>query len=137
MATAVFVPTSSVLTINSVDLSDQCQSAVMRYEKEALAKDTIASTARTFTAGLENNTCSVTLMQSYASSEPWATLKSLIGTTTTVTIKVASGSASATNPVHTLTGAYLAGLDVYNSAAGELSQVVAEFTGGSYTTVEV
>jgi hypothetical protein len=135
MATATFIPKTSVLTVNSVDLSDQVVSATMRFEYDALPIDTIASSAHNFTAGLENNSCSITFLASYASSEPWATLSSLVGTTTTITIKPATGASSATNPTHTLTGTFVPGFDVYSGSAGELMQIVLETQGGSYTSV--
>lgn len=135
MATAVFVPKTSVLTVNSVDLSDQVQSATMRFEYDALPADTIADSAHKFVPGLENNSCSITFLASYANSEPWATLSSLVGTTTTITIKPASGAASATNPTHTLTATFCPGFDVYNGSAGELMQIVFETQGGTYTSV--
>ena len=135
MATAIFVPRTSVVTVNSVDLSDQVQSATLRYEVDALVTDTIASSAHSFGQGLENNSCSITFMMSYIASEPYATLKGLIGATTTVTIKAVTAATSATNPVHTLTGTFLSGLDVYNASAGELSVVTAEFVGGTYSEV--
>ena len=135
MATAIFVPRTSVVTVNAVDLSDQVQSATMRYEVDALVTDTIASSAHSFGQGLENNSCSITFMMSYASAEPYATLKSLIGATTTITIKPASGAASATNPTQTLTGTFLPGIDVYNASAGELSTITCEWVGGTYSEV--
>ena len=135
MATATFIPKTSVLTVNAVDLSDQVQKATMRFEYDALPTDTIASAAHSFTAGLENNSCSITFLASYATSEPWATLSSLVGTTTTITIKPATGAASATNPVHTLTGTFCPGFDVYSGSAGELMQIVFETQGGVYTSV--
>lgn len=135
MATAIFVPKTSVVTVNSVDISDQVQSAVMRFEFDALVTDTIASAAHSFDAGLQNNSATITFMMSYIASEPYATLKGLIGATTTVTIKAVTAATSATNPVHTLTGTFLSGLDVYNASAGELSVVTAEFVGGTYSEV--
>ena len=69
MATAIFVPRNSIVTVNAVDLSDQVQSATMRYEYDALVTDTIASSAHTFADGLQNNTCSITFMMSYGRSK--------------------------------------------------------------------
>ena len=130
MPTAIFVPRNSIVTVNGVDLSDQVQSATMRYEYDALVTDTIASSAHTFADGLQNNSCSITFMMSYAATEPYATLKALVGNTTTITIKPSTGTTSATNPVQTLTG-----IDVYNASAGEISTITAEWVGGTYTEV--
>ena len=135
MATAIFVPKTSVVTVNSVDISDQVQSAVMRFEFDALVTDTIASSAHSFDAGLQNNSATITFMMSYAATEPYATLKSLVGNTTTITIKPSTGATSATNPVQTLTATFLPGIDVYNASAGEISTITAEWVGGTYTEV--
>ena len=107
MATSVYLSNPSV-TINSVDLTDQCTAATITYTAEALENTAFGSTARTYTAGLYNNSVTVTLYQSYAASETYATLSTLVGTTTTVIVKPATGAESATNPGFTLTGALLA-----------------------------
>jgi hypothetical protein len=70
---------------------------------------------------------------SYASSETYATLSALVGTTTTVVVKPATGSEGATNPGFTLTGAFLAELPVINATMGELSTVDVTFVGGVYS----
>jgi len=71
----------------------------------------------------------------YAASEVYATLKALVGTRTTVTLKPTSAATSATNPVFTLTGCYLETLPVLTGAVGEMSQIDITFTGGVYSEV--
>jgi hypothetical protein len=75
---------------------------------------------------------------SYAAAETYATLASLVGTTTTV--KVASTdaaltTATATAPRFELVGCYLETLPVINATMGELSTISITFTGGVLTTV--
>ena len=70
---------------------------------------------------------------SYASGETYATLSSLVGTTTTLRVQPTSGADSATNPGFILTGAFLAELPVISATMGELSTVDVTFTGGVYT----
>jgi hypothetical protein len=130
MATSVYLSNPSV-TINSVDLSDQCTAATITYNVEALENTAFGSTARTYTAGLANNSITVTLYQSYAGSETEASIYSLVGTTTTLVLKPASGAASATNPSYTLTGAYLESHTPINASLGELSTIDLTFTGGT------
>jgi hypothetical protein len=130
MATSVYLSNPSV-TINSVDLSDQCTAATITYNVEALENTAFGSTARTYTAGLANNSVTVTLYQSYAGSETEASIYSLVGTTTTLVLKPASGAASATNPSYTLTGAYLESHTPINASLGELSTIDLTFTGGT------
>lgn len=130
MATSTYLSNPSV-TINSVDLSDQCTSATVTYTAEALESTAFGDTARKYTSGLQNNEVTVTLYQSYAGSETEATIYTLVGTTTTLVIKPASGAVSATNPSYTLTGAYLESHTPIAASLGELSTVTLTFRGGT------
>jgi len=132
MATSVYLSNPSV-TINSVDLSDQCTAASITYTVEALENTAFGSTARTYTSGLANNSITVTLYQSYAASETEVSVYSLVGTTTTLVLKPSSGAVSATNPSYTLTGAYLESHTPINASLGELSTIDLTFTGGTLT----
>lgn len=132
MATSTYL-SAPVVTVNSVDLSDQSSSAVITRVIEALESSSFGSNSRTYTAGMENSTITVTLYNSYAVTETYATLKALVGTQTTVTIKPTSAATSATNPVHTLTGCYLETLPLINGQLGALDTIDITFTGGVYT----
>lgn len=130
MATSTYLSNPTV-TINSVDLSDQCTSATVTYTAEALEATAFGDTARKYTSGLQNNEVAVTLYQSYAGSETEATIYSLVGTTTTIVLKPASGATSSTNPSYTLTGAYLETHTPIAASLGELSTVTLTFRGGT------
>lgn len=130
------MPTSTYLsnptvTINSVDLSDQCTSATVTYTAEALESTAFGDTARKYTAGLQNNEVTVTLYQSYAGSETEATIYGLVGTTTNLVLKPSSAAVSATNPSYTLTGAYLESHTPIAASLGELSAITLTFRGGT------
>ena len=132
MATSTYL-SSPVITVNSVDLSDQTSSAVITRVIEALESSSFGSNSRTYTSGMENSTITVTLYNSYAVTETYATLKALVGTQTTVTIKPTSAATSATNPIHTLTGTYLETLPLINGQLGALDTIDITFTGGVYS----
>jgi hypothetical protein len=121
------------ITINSVDLSDQCTSAVINYVSEQLENTTFSNTSRSFTAGLFSNSVTVTLYQSYAASETEASIYSLVGTTTTLVLKPTSSAVGATNPSYTLTGAFLSAHTPINASLGELSTIDLVFAGGVLT----
>jgi hypothetical protein len=121
------------ITINSVDLSDQCTSAVINYVSEQLENTTFSNTSRSFTSGLYSNTVTVTLYQSYAASETEASIYSLVGTTTTLVLKPSSSAVGATNPSYTLTGAFLSAHTPINASLGELSTIDLTFAGGVLT----
>ena len=136
MATTVYLSNPNV-TINSVDLTDQCTSAVINYVYEQLETTAFGDTARKFggsaVTSLQNNTIEVTLYQSYAASETEATIFGLVGIVTTLVVAPASGVVSATNPFYTLVGAYLSSHTPINASLGELSEITLTFSGGVLT----
>ena len=132
MATTTYL-SNPVVTINSVDLSDQCSAATLTRTVEALESTAFGSTSRVYTGGLENNELTCTLYMSYAASETYATLAALVGTQVTVQVQPAVGTESATNPKFILTGTYLEALPVMNASLGELSTIDITFQGGVYS----
>jgi len=136
MATSVYL-SSPVIQINSVSLTDQCTSATINYVYEQLETTSFGDTARKFggaaVTSLQNNSIEVELYQSYAASETEATIFGLVGITTTIIVAPASGIASATNPIYTLTGCYLESHTPINASLGELSTITLSFAGGVLT----
>ena len=132
MATSTYL-SNPVVTVNSVDLSDQCTAATFTHRFDQLESTAFGDTARKYTAGLGNHEVTLSLYMSYAATETYATLSSLVGTTTTVRVQPAAPPDSATNPGFVLTGAFLAELPVINATMGELSTVDVTFVGGTYS----
>jgi len=136
MATTVYL-SNPTITINSVDLQDQCTSAVVTYAFDQLETTAFGDTARKFGAStvtsLQNNTIEVELYQSYVASETEATIFGLVGIQTTIIVKPTSAAVSATNPSYTLTGCYLASHTPINASLGELSLLTLTFAGGVLT----
>ena len=133
------MPTSTylsnpVVTVNSVDLTDQISASSLVRVIEALESTSFGKTARVYVGGLENSTLTLTAYNSFAATETYATLAALVGTATTVTIKPTSAATSATNPIFTLTGCYLETLPVVNAALGALDTIDITFTGGVFTS---
>ena len=136
MATTVYL-SNPTLTVNSVDLQDQCTSATINYVYEQLETTAFGDTARKFggsaVTSLQNNSIDVELYQSYAASETEATIFNLVGVQTTLVLKPTSAAVSATNPSYTLTGAYLESHTPINASLGELSTITLTFAGGVLT----
>jgi hypothetical protein len=136
MATTTYL-SNPTLTINSVDLQDQCTSATINYVYEQLETTAFGDTARKFggsaVTSLQNNSIEVELYQSYAASETEATIYGLVGIVTTIVIKPTSAAVSATNPSYTLSGAYLESHTPINASLGELSTITLTFAGGVLT----
>jgi len=136
MATSTYLSNPDI-KIGAVSLTDNCSSAVLTRTIEALESTAFGSTSRVYTAGLESNTLELELYASYAAAETYATLKSLVGTSVTVTVSPSATSpGTATNPTFTLTGTYLESLPVMNAALGALGTMSISFQGGVYSVVE-
>ena len=131
MATSTIL-SNPVVTVNSVDLSDQCTSATFTQRYAELTATAFGDLDNKYVKGLGDHEVTLDLYMSYAASETYATLKDLVGTATTVVVKPAVGTDSATNPGFTLTGAFLAELP-HSFALGELSTTSITFHGGVYT----
>lgn len=134
MATSTYL-SNPVVTVNAVDLSDQCSGATVNQTFAQLSNTAFGDTAMKYTAGLQENSVTLDLYWSTASSETYATLKSLVGTSTNVTIKQTSAAVSATNPLGTLTGGFLAELPVVYTV-GELATCSVTFNGGTFAYTE-
>jgi hypothetical protein len=132
MATSTYL-SNPLVTVNAVDLSDQTTAATVTHRFDQLEATAFGDTDRKFVKGLGNHEVTLSMYLSYAASETYATLASLVGTTTTIVVKPATGSESATNPGFTLTGAFLAEMPVISATMGELSTVDVTFVGGVYT----
>lgn len=132
MSTSVYLANPQV-TIATVDVSNQCTAATFTRVTESLEQTAFGGTARVYTSGLQNNEITLTMYQSYALLETYATLAPLVGTTTTVIVKPTSAADGATNPGFTLTGCYLETLPMVNATLGELSTIDITFTGGVYS----
>jgi hypothetical protein len=131
MATSTIL-SNPVVTVNSVDLSDQCTSATFTQRYAELTATAFGDVDNKYVKGLGDHEVTLDLYMSYAATETYATLKDLVGTATTVIVKPAVGTDSATNPGFTLTGAFLAELP-HSFALGELSTTSITFHGGVYT----
>ena len=132
MATSTYL-SNPVVTVNSVDLSDQCTSAVFTQRYDQLEATAFGDSSHKFVSGLGNHELTLTLYMSYATSETYATLKDLVGTTTTIRVQPAAPPDSATNPGFVLTGCFLPELPVINASMGELSQIDVTWVGGVYS----
>jgi hypothetical protein len=113
--------TDCYFAINSVDLSAWVKEISLTYEAETLDETTMSATTRINKGGLLGWNASVTFKQDFASSAPDVTLFSLIGTTTTITIRPVAGTiVGPTNPNYTGTALVKSYAPVGNSV-GDLA----------------
>ncbi len=134
MATSTYL-TNQVVTVNSILLTVFATTAVLTRTITSADVTSFGETARTYGATLEDSELTVTLYMTYATAEVYATLKSLVGTRTTVKVKPSNSTTLPANPEMVLTGAYLESLPVLNASLGEISSIDITFKGGVYSEV--
>jgi hypothetical protein len=137
MPTSTYLSNPDVL-FGAVNLSDQCTSVQLVRTVEALESTAFGGNSRVFTAGLDSIELTLTMYASYAASESYATLSTLVGTQiATITVSPAApttpGTYSATNPGFIISGGYLESLPVMNASLGTLATMDIVVRGGVYT----
>ena len=137
MSTSTYLSNPGVM-INSVNLTNQCTSATVTNRVNALESTAFGGTSRVYVAGLFDQEITLELYMSYAATETYATLASLVGVSTTVKVATSDAAlttASATSPRFELVGAFLAELPVIDATMGELSTISITFQGGVLSTI--
>lgn len=129
---AQIVLTNASILVNAIDLSNRANSVTVTYEIDSVESTTFGSGAHTFVGGLQNITVDIEFMQDFAAANVEATIFPLVGTQTTVAIKPTAGvPTSATNPLYTISSAFLAAHTPVAAAVGELAMTSLSFTGGT------
>ena len=128
---AVKVLTNASITVNAIDLSTKSNSVTLNYEIDSVEVTAFGDGGHKFVGGLQNLSCDIEFMQDFAAAEVEATIFPLVGTTTTVTVRGSSTATSATNPLYTLSGTFLAAHTPVAAAVGELAMTSLSFTGGT------
>jgi len=128
---AVLALTNASITINAIALADHANSITVNYEIDSIEVTAFGDSGHKFTGGLQNNSVEISLMQDFAASNVEATIYPLVGTTTTLAIKATTAATSATNPLYTISNAFLAAHTPVAGAVGELAMTSLTFTGGT------
>ena len=133
MATSTIALTNASVSIGAVDLSDQVQSVTLTVGFDQLETTAMGDTGRKYTKGLQSVDVSLTMFNSYGSSEVEATLWDVCGDdAVTLVISPNGTTESATNPEYTITGAHLSTFTPIVGTVGELSMVTVTFVGGTW-----
>ena len=118
------------ITVNGVVLSNRANSVELVYEVESVEVTAFGGN-RSFIGGLQNNTITIEFMQDFAAANVEATIFPLVGTQTSVTVRASSTATSATNPLYTVSGTFLASHTPVSATVGELAMTSLTFTGGT------
>ena len=136
MPTTTFLNNTLVVTLNSVDLSDQVTAVTINQTFDELETTSMGASSHTFVKGLESSTVTLDFINSYASSEVAATLQAAYGTTVPLVIKPTSAVISATNPEYQTT-ILVNNLTPVSGSVGDLSTQSITFTCNSPIVVDI
>ena len=136
MPTTTFLNNTLVVTLNSVDLSDQVTAVTINQTFDELETTSMGASSHTFVKGLESSTVTLDFINSYASAEVAATLQAAYGTTVPLVIKPTSAVISATNPEYQTT-ILVNNLTPVSGSVGDLSTQSITFTCNSAIVVDV
>lgn len=128
---AVLTLTDASITVNTVSLGSRANSVSVNYEIDSVEITAFGSVGHIFAGGLQNNSVEISFFQDFATSNVEATVFGLVGTTTTLAIKATSAATSATNPLYTISSAYLASHTPVAGSVGEVAMTTLTFTGGT------
>lgn len=117
---AVYLQNGVQLTVNAINLSQYVSSITLNRNFEELDITAMGDVGRKQIAGLEASSITIDFFNDFAASTVAPTLDSLVGTTTTVTVKPAAGATSATNPLYTMT-VLVNNITPINGAVGDLA----------------
>ena len=123
---AQFVFTNPKVTINTVDLSDHVKRVVLNYGADMLDDTVAGDTTRSRIGGLLDWSIEVEFIQDFAAAKVDATLFTLVGATTALTVQPVNAAISATNPEFQGTGC-LESYGPMGNAIGELASTRAVF----------
>ena len=136
MATTTFLNNTLVVTLNSVDVSDQVTAATINQTFDELETTSMGGNgSHTYVKGLESSSVTLDFLNSYAAAEVATTLQSAYGTTVALTIKPTSAVISATNPEYQTT-ILVNNLTPVSGSVGDLSMQSITFTCNSPIVVD-
>jgi hypothetical protein len=118
---SVFLNNKVGVKVNSVDLSDHCQSVTLNRTFDELSVVAMGDTSAKAVKGLETSSITIDFLNDTASASVLQTLQAAYGTTVTVVLlQDKSAAVSATNPLYTMS-VLVNNLTDINGAVGDIA----------------
>jgi len=95
---AKFAATDFAITIGGTDFSDSLAAVTLDISREQLETTSFGNTARSYIAGLEDASVTLSFHQDFAAGSVDSFIHSNLGGTVAVVIKPTSGAVSSSNP---------------------------------------
>ena len=117
---AVYMSDDVAITINAVNLSNHVTSVTFSEIADELETTAFGQSFRSRIGGLKDGSLDVDFNQDFAASNVQATIRTLLGTVTVITLKPTSAAVSATNPSYTFS-VLVTEWPTFGNAVGELA----------------
>lgn len=121
------------VTINSVDLSTSIRKVTLDESANELDDTAMGATTESRKGGLKKWTIDIEFIQNHTGSSVEQTIRPLLGSTTTITVKPTSTATSASNPQFSGT-ALVAGFKTFDVTVGDLATAAARFVNAGTLT---
>lgn len=131
MATTTFLSNPNLVSVNAVDLTDNCSSVSLTLGNTALDATAFGATGLSMTSGLQTVSGSLTLFAAYGTGEVEATIYAEVGLGTTDIIVQKGSTISATNPKWTITNCMIKDYPI-EMKVGELQIMTVNFEAGTW-----
>ena len=117
---AVFAATDFDISIGGTDFSDSLAAVTLDISKEQLETTAFGDSARTYIAGLQDASVTLSFHQDFAATSVDETLHAALGTEVAIIIKPTSGAVGAGNPSYTF-NALVTQIVPFSSNVGDLA----------------
>ena len=131
MATTTYLSNPYQVSVNAVDLTDNCSSASITLGNTSLDATAFGATGLSMTSGLQTVSGSLTLFAAYGASDVEATIYAQVGLGTTSIILQKGSTLSATNPKWTISNCMIKDYPI-EMKVGELQIMTVNFEAGTW-----
>ena len=131
MATTTYLSNPYQVSVNAVDLTDNCSSATITLGNTALDATAFGATGTSMTSGLQTVSGSLTLFAAYGAGDVEATIYAQVGLGTTSIILQKGSTLSASNPKWTISNCMIKDYPI-EMKVGELQIMTVNFEAGTW-----
>lgn len=133
MATTTYLSQPGVITVDGIDLRDQCSAVSLTLGQNPLDSTAFGDTGQKMVRGLDTVDGTLTLYCDYGSNSVETTIALAVGDgTTTIVVKKDDAPISASNPEWTISNTMIANMPI-TYTVGELQVMEVSFTGGTWS----
>ena len=131
MATTTYLSNPNLVSVNAVDLTDNCSSVSLTLGNTSLDATAFGATGLSMVSGLQTVSGSLVLFAAYGAGDVEATIYAQVGLGTTSIIVQKGATASATNPKWTLSNVMIKDYPI-EMKIGELQIMTVNFEAGTW-----